>query len=58
MPVITVLTILVVDAGFRYGRSIPLRNLHQTDFSAYQNCAHKSGSRAAWHYTNPSMLYE
>jgi hypothetical protein len=26
------------DAGFRYGRSIPLRNLHQTDFSAYQNC--------------------
>ncbi|MCU0550369.1 MAG: NCS2 family permease [Leptolyngbya sp. Prado105] len=26
------------DAGFSYGRSIPLRNLHQTDFSIYQHC--------------------
>jgi hypothetical protein len=26
------------DAGFSYGRSIPLRNLHQTDFRAYQQC--------------------
>ncbi|BAU10555.1 hypothetical protein LEP3755_10390 [Leptolyngbya sp. NIES-3755] len=25
------------DAGFSYGRSLPLRNLHQTDFSTYQH---------------------
>ncbi|MGG6264522.1 NCS2 family permease [Leptolyngbya sp. AN03gr2] len=26
------------DAGFSYGRSLPLRNLNQTDFSTYQHC--------------------